>query len=204
MMTSLRIRDAVRGRVFRLLFSRSFGAWGRRTLIVAPIAIEGPAHIHLSDNVYVAAQTCLAAMPHTGAATCRLEIGEGSRLGRFNHIYASRRVSIGRQVLTANGVYISDNVHGYRDIEKAVLHQPIVQLRDVVIDDGSWIGHNACIIGASIGKHCIIGANAVVTRDVPDYCVVVGAPAVIIKRYDPTRGHWLATGPTGAFLDPIA
>lgn len=204
MMTGLRLRDALRGRVFRLLFARQFGGWGRQTLIVAPIAIEGTQRIHLGANVYVAAQTCLAATLHTGAAVCRLEIGDGSRIGRFNHIYATRRISIGRKVLTANGVYISDNLHGYRDITTAVLDQPITQTRDVAIGDGSWIGHNACVVGASIGRHCIVGANAVVTRDIPDYCVVVGAPAVIIKRYDAARGDWFATSPTGEFLDGIS
>lgn len=200
-MTHLRLRDAIRGRAFRLFFAHQFGGWGRRTLVVAPIAVEGAGRIHLGSDVYVAAQTCLAAMPHTGYPSCRLQIGDGSRIGRFNHLYATRRVVLGRQVLTANGVYISDNQHGYRDTTRAVLEQPIVQSRDVSIGDGSWIGHNACIVGASIGRHCVIGANAVVTRDIPDYCVAVGAPATIIRRYDPARRDWFATGPAGEFLD---
>lgn len=203
-MTILRLRDAIGGRVFRLIFARQFGQWGRRTLVIAPIAIEGPDRIHLGDDVYVAAQTCLAAVPHTGDTTCRLEIGDSARIGRFNHIYATRLIRIGRQVLTANGVYISDNQHGYRDITKAVVDQPIIQSKDVVIGDGSWIGHNACIAGASIGRHCVVGANSVVTRDIPDYCVAVGAPAIVIRRFDPARAAWFATGPDGAFLDNIA
>ena len=52
------------------------------------------------------------------------------------------------------------------------------------IGDNSWIGNHAAIIGCSVGRHCVVGANAVVTRDVPDYCVVAGSPARIIKRYD--------------------
>lgn len=201
MMFHLRLRDAVRGRAFRLLCARRFGGWGRDTLVIAPIAIEGAERIHLGDGVYVAAQTCLAAMPYTGAASCRLEIGDGSRIGRFNHIYATRRVTIGHRVLTANGVYISDNLHGYRDISRAVLDQPIVQTRDVKVGDDSWLGHNACVVGVSIGRHCVIGANAVVTRDIPDYCVAVGAPAAIVRRYDPARADWFATDQTGEFLD---
>lgn len=204
MMPYLRLKDAVRARAFRLLFARNFGEWGQRTLVVAPVAIEGAARIRLGDDVYVAAQTCLAAVPHTGHNDCRLEIGNGSRIGRFNHIYATRSVRIGSKVLTANGVYISDNLHGYRDPTTAVLDQPVVQSNDVSIGDGSWLGHNVCVTGASIGRHCVIGANAVVTRDIPDFCVAIGAPAIIIRRYDPARGDWRKTDAAGNFLNEAA
>lgn len=53
----------------------------------------------------------------------------------------------------------------------------------VSIGDGSYIGINAVIVGnVKIGKHCVIGANSVVTKDVPDYCVAVGSPARVIKK----------------------
>lgn len=50
------------------------------------------------------------------------------------------------------------------------------------IGEGSWIGENVCVCGANIGKHCVIGANSVVTKDIPDYSVAVGCPARIIKK----------------------
>ena len=55
---------------------------------------------------------------------------------------------------------------------------------NVEIGDGTWIGENVCIIGASIGKQCVIGANSVVLKDIPDYCVAVGLPAKVIKKYN--------------------
>jgi acetyltransferase-like isoleucine patch superfamily enzyme len=57
------------------------------------------------------------------------------------------------------------------------------------------------VIGASIGKHCVIGSNAVVTKDIPDYCVAIGIPARIIKRYNPEVGKWLRTNPDGSFKE---
>lgn len=204
MIPHIRIANAVRARLFAMLFGRQFGRFGHRTMIVAPVAIEGAARIHLGDDVYVAAKSCLAATPHSGSATCRLEIGDGSRIGRFNHIYATRSVRLGRKVLTANNVYISDNVHGYGDPNVAVMDQPVEQLRDVEIGDGSWLGHNVCVIGATIGRHCVVGANAVVTRDLPDYCIAVGAPATIIRRYDQASGEWRRTQPDGSFLEETA
>ena len=47
-----------------------------------------------------------------------------------------------------------------------------------------------CILGASVGKHCVIGANSVVTKDIPDYCVAVGSPAVVVKRYNTINKKW--------------
>lgn len=203
MIPHLRLANAVRARLFRILFARRFAAFGRKTLVVAPIAIEGAERIHLGANVYVAAQTCLAARPH-GGEDCRLEIGDGCRIGRFNHIYATRRVVLGEGVLTANGVYISDNAHTFRDIGRPVVDQPIEQLQDVEIGKGSWLGHNACIIGVTIGQGCVVGANAVVTRNLPDFCVAVGAPARIIRRYDVVSGEWRRTEPDGTIIETVS
>lgn len=187
-------------RLFRLVFARRFAGFGRGTSVIFPAGVDGAANITLGDDVYIAYKTYLAALPHTGQAECRLEIGSGCRIGRFNHIYATQRVVLGANVLTANNVYISDNLHGYRNPDVPILQQPIVQNGVVEIGEGSWLGHNACVLGVRIGRHCVIGANAVVTRDIPDHCVAVGAPATIIRRYDPTTLAWRSTHPDGTFL----
>lgn len=120
-----------------------------------------------------------------------LSIGDGCAFGYNNHITAVRRVVIGNNVLTANNVYISDNLHGYEDITVPVMHQPIKFKREVSIGDGSWIGENVCVIGAHIGKNCVIGANAVVSSDIPDYSVAVGIPAKVIKQFDQGTQQWI-------------
>ena len=187
-------------RLFRLVFARRFAGFGRGTSVIFPAGVDGAANITLGDDVYIAYKTYLAALPHTGQTECRLEIGSGCRIGRFNHIYATQRVVLGANVLTANNVYISDNLHGYRNPDVPILQQPIVQNGVVEIGEGSWLGHNACVLGVRIGRHCVIGANAVVTRDIPDHCVAVGAPATIIRRYDPATLAWRSTHPDGTFL----
>ena len=81
-------------------------------------------------------------------------------------------------------MYITDCDHEYRNIDVSVINQGIVQRgQKVSIGGGSYIGINAVIVGnVKIGNHCVIGANSVVTKDVPDYCVAVGSPAKVIRK----------------------
>lgn len=67
------------------------------------------------------------------------------------------------------------------------MKQPIIQKGTVEIGEGSWIGENVCIIGAHIGRHCVIGANSIVTKNIPDYSIAVGTPA---KDYDFEKKEW--------------
>lgn len=196
----LRLPVSLYVRWFRLAFGRRFRKFGRGVSVIFPAGIDGAANIALGDDVYIAYKTFLAAVPHTGQPQCLLAIGSGCRIGRFNHIYATQRVVLGDHVLTANNVYISDNLHGYQDPDVPIVLQPIRQNRTVSIGAGSWLGHNAVVLGAQIGRQCVIGANAVVTTDIPDHCVAVGAPAVIIRRFDPATQTWRRTTPDGSFM----
>lgn len=159
-------------------------------IILKALRIDGKSNISIGERVVVQRMTWLAAVPLTGLSECNLRIGAGSVIGNFNHIYATGTISIGENVLTADKVYISDNLHGYQNPDLPVLAQPVQQLQPVTIGDGSWLGENVCVIGANIGCHCIVGANSVVTHDIPDYSVAVGVPAKIIKKYNHKTKKW--------------
>lgn len=113
-------------------------------------------------------------------------IGSGCRFGAYNHITCINSITIGNNCLTGKWVTITDNSHGDTDIESLQLspiNRPLVSKGAVIIGDNVWIGDKATILpGVSIGDGAVIGANAVVTKDVPPYCVVGGNPARIIKR----------------------
>ena len=173
---------------------------GWRARIVAPLKIFGAANISIGANVTVEYKTWLAAYPHTGASNCSLIIEDGTQIGNFNHIYATSKIHIGKKVLTADKVYISDNSHSYENVDMAINDQKIKQLQEVSIGDGAWLGENVCVIGANIGKGSVIGANSVVTKNIPDYCIAVGTPARIIKRYNFDLKTWLKTTAEGEFI----
>jgi acetyltransferase-like isoleucine patch superfamily enzyme len=163
-----------------------------KALVIKPLRISGKKYISICKSVRVNKYAWLIALKLDDYEP-ELIIQKGCSLGDFNHIAAVRKVVLGEFVLTANGVYISDNIHSYEDINLPVMHQPVRFKSEVYIGDGSWIGENACIIGAKIGKHCIVGANAVVTSDIPDYSVAVGMPARVIKKYNLATKKWERT-----------
>ena len=166
-----------------------FQHFGNSSYINCALQIDGAKYIYIGRKCSIEYKTWLAAMPLTGFEP-KLVIEDGCNIGHFNHIYATKSIVLHKNVLTADKVYISDNNHDYENVNLPILQQSIVQNGEVEIGEGSWLGENVCVLGAKIGKHCIIGANSVVTKDIPDYCVAVGAPAKIIKRYDFVCKKW--------------
>ena len=106
---------------------------------------------------------------------------------------------------TGHHVYITDQNHGYDDVDPPISQQTMPE-RPVVIGDGSWLGYGTVVLpGARIGRHVTVGANSVVTGELPDYSVAVGVPATVIRRYIDGQG-WvrptLVAPATGAQMSP--
>ena len=118
-------------------------------------------------------------------------IGDNVSINNDCHIGCVNKITIGNNVLIASRVYISDHSHGissYIDIHIPPSERKVYSKGPVVIEDGVWIGEGACILaGVRIGQYSIVGANAVVNRDVPPYRFVGGVPARIIKTLSPTK-----------------
>jgi acetyltransferase-like isoleucine patch superfamily enzyme len=177
--------------VWKLKNRRKFKFFGVGSSIKRSIRFKNPENIVIGDRVRIGYKTWLSCTNQTGYQNPELIIGSDTYVGNFNHIYATKKIEIGSNVLIADKVYISDNQHTYEDINIPIKRQPLKQLSPVSIGDGSWIGENVCIVGATIGKNCVIGANSVVTKNIPDFCVAVGIPARIIKRYDLNKCAWI-------------
>lgn len=117
-----------------------------------------------------------------------VSIGDRCLIGKGSGIVGHFSITIGNDVWTGHHVYITDQNHGYESIEIPISQQSQPE-RPVVIGDGSWLGFGTVVLpGVTIGKHVVIGANSVVTHDIPDYSVAVGAPAQVVKRYLPDSG----------------
>ena len=176
--------------VLRPCYRLRFREFGRHVSIRRPVCLKGVKYMSVGDRVIVKERGWLEARPLERGGECLLSIGSGTSIGYFSQIYAVRRIEIAENVLMGSGVYITDCTHGYEDVSRPVIGQPSRFVAAGEIGEGSWIGSHAALIGVKVGRHCVVGANAVVTEDVPDYCVVAGVPARIVKRYDPDTGEW--------------
>ena len=112
-----------------------------------------------------------------------IEIGDNVVLRPGTYIDADiGKLIIEDNVLFGPNIYITTTNHNYEDITKPVQDQGNSE-NIIRIKEGSWIGTGAIIFnGVTIGKNAVVGAGAVVKEDVPDYCVVGGVPAKVIKQ----------------------
>jgi acetyltransferase-like isoleucine patch superfamily enzyme len=102
-------------------------------------------------------------------------------------------VIIGNDVMFAQNVVLSGMNHQYERIDISPTQQDITT-NQIIIEDNVWIGANSVVIpGITIGKHAVIGAGSVVTKDVASYTVVVGNPAKVVKRYNWETKQWEKT-----------
>lgn len=187
-----RILDKIRNIIYLYVAKLKVGHIGRRSVVISPLHLSGKG-IRIGENTKIQYKSWIEANPLTGEKKAELIIGDRCSIGHFNEIYATKSIIIENDVLTADRVYITDNLHGYENIDMPIIRQPIKQISSVRIGEGSWLGIGVAVIGAKIGKHCVIGANAVITKDIPDYCVAVGIPARIIKRYNFNTKQWEKT-----------
>ena len=117
-----------------------------------------------------------------------INIGSNSRIGLCNTIIGP--VTIGNNVNLAQNITISGLNHNYQDPNKTIISQGITT-SPIIIEDDVWIGANSVILACTrIGKHSLIGAGSVVTKNIPDYSVAVGNPAKIIKQYNFQKRVW--------------
>jgi acetyltransferase-like isoleucine patch superfamily enzyme len=175
----------------KLWYNKFLKNAGKNSAIINPLKISNPENIILGDNVIINQLSWLLTININKNHPPELKFDDGVNIGHFNHITCVNKVYIGKNVLTADKVYISDNIHGYNNINIPIKNQGVISKGEVYIDDNTWIGENVSIIGSKIGKHCIIGSNSVVTRDIPDFSVAVGAPAKVIKKYDKKKKKWI-------------
>jgi len=116
-------------------------------------------------------------------------IGDHTLIGMSNVIIGP--VTIGNNVITAQHVVVSGLNHVYSDVLTPISRQK-VKTAAIIIEDDCWIAANVVITaGVRIGKHSVIGAGVVVTKDVPPYSIVAGNPGKVIKKFDFEKDSWI-------------
>jgi serine acetyltransferase len=186
---------------------RRFAAFGAHSLMAFPTgAVYGEGWIEVGDQCMIAelVTLCAGMAPgHDLGPEPVLRLGDRCVIGRGSHIVAHHSIEIGDDVFTGPYVYITDQNHSYADLDVPVGRQWPVN-SSVRIGAGTWLGTGAVILpGANIGRNVVVAAGAVVRGAVPDYAVVGGVPAKVIREYVAGVG-WLApaSGPASVPVLP--
>lgn len=159
------------------------------------VILNHPECLYFGRNVSINRYSCF--MPCLEYAsvkyTPKIVVGDNVVIGVRNSFAAIDGVYIGNNVLFAGYVHVTDHSHGYEDITRPIEGQPLISKGPVIIEDDCWLGFNSEILsGVHIGRHSVVAAHAVVTRDVPAYSIVAGNPARIIKKYDENSKTWIS------------
>jgi acetyltransferase-like isoleucine patch superfamily enzyme len=174
---------------------RRFAAFGAGSLMAFPTgAVYGERWIEVGDQCMIAelVTLCAGMAPgHDLGPEPVVRVGDRCVIGRGSHIVAHHSIEIGADVFTGPYVYITDQNHSYADVEVPVGRQWPVN-SSVRIGAGTWLGTGAIVLpGSVIGRNVVVAAGAVVRGKVPDYAVVGGVPAKVIREYVAGTG-WAA------------
>ena len=172
--------------------SKRFGKFGVGSSISWPTGSGfGEKWIWIGEDVLIAADVTLSAGMGPGQEMVTnpvVRIGDRCLIGRGTSIIGHLSIEIGEDVFTGMDVYITDQNHGYENLELPIGKQ-LPSEQPVSIGKNSWIGSGAIILpGSKIGDHVVIGANSVVTGEIPSFSVAVGSPARVVRQYD--GGSW--------------
>ena len=178
-----RLKERVWAKIFSVLSSRAFASFGSRTVIVPPVRLSGEGRIAIGSGVFIGSDSWLQVIGDDSPDVA-LVVGDGSSIAGHAVLSAAASLTLGRKVLLARNVYISDHIHAYASTELAVLDQGLTRIQPVSIGDGAWLGQNVVVCpGVRIGSGAVIGANAVVTEDIPPHSLAVGAPARVVREF---------------------
>lgn len=165
---------------------------GKSSYIAKPLYLKGLGYIEIGCNVAVYKNCRIEIIDQYGDQKFvpRFSIGDYTQIHQNAHITCAGSIKIGKNVVIASNVTITDIIHQYTDIATPINWQRI-ELAPVEIGDQSYVYNNCVIVpGVKIGRHCIIGANSVVTNNVPDYCLAAGNPTRIVRKFSMDKNIW--------------
>jgi acetyltransferase-like isoleucine patch superfamily enzyme len=162
---------------------------GKDAYIYRPRRIDGPQFIEIGDRSTVDRYGWLSALGSYGDARYkpRIVIGNDVHIGRYACVTSISSIVIEDGCLISEHVYISDHSHGMDQRKGLIVEQPLVSKGPVRIGENTFIGYRVCVLpGVTLGRHCIVGAGAVVTHSFPNFSVIGGCPARLIRLNSPT------------------
>ena len=179
-----------------LVYKPFFGKFSFPSYIGKPIYINNFKKIFIGKRVRIFPNSRIECL----SEDAKIIIHDNVSIGHNLHLTAFSTLEISKNCTISSNVLITDNQHTYLEIGDHIMNQKSV-IKKTFIGENCFIGTGAVIdAGTILGKQCIVGANAVVSGLYPDYCVIVGAPGRIVKRYDTNTKVWKKTKANSDFI----
>jgi acetyltransferase-like isoleucine patch superfamily enzyme len=187
-------------KIYTYFLSKKFYHFGKNTLVKPLLNSSHEEFISIGDNVEIGMFSRITVSTKFGGHKCkstnkiRLKIGNNVDIGNNTFISANNNITIGNHVIMSAYVFISDHDHGIKDINHNLHHQAITNGGYVNIKDNVFLGTKCSVLkNVTIGEHSSIGANSVITHDIPAYSIAAGNPARVIAHYDFKTSKWISS-----------
>ena len=162
---------------WELMRRRAFARWPLHGNVLESLRehrLEIGEHVLLEPGVWL-----------TAPGQARIRIGQGTFLNLGVMIASAELVEVGEHCMFANGCFVTDADHRFDDPSRPVPWQGFTSQGPTRVGDNVWCGANVVITGGvTVGERCVIGANSVVTRDIPPFSIAAGAPAKVLRKIE--------------------
>ncbi|MFB0494232.1 acetyltransferase-like isoleucine patch superfamily enzyme [Mucilaginibacter sp. OAE612] len=169
-----------------------FNGVGKKAIVFKQNILVFAKGITLGNNAILLPNSRIELLPRYAGVEFepKLVLGDNSQIHPNCHITCADSIVIGNDVIVTSNVTITDIIHPHDDINIPI-NKTKLKTFPVKLGDQTYVYNNSVILpGTETGRHCVIAANSVVSGKYPDYCVIAGAPAKIIKKYNAESGLW--------------
>jgi acetyltransferase-like isoleucine patch superfamily enzyme len=187
------VKQVLKKKIKDILYRPTGAVLGDSSYIYPPSRLPFREHLSVGRNTIIRPDSylCPLRMYREQQFSSYISIGNNVYIGDHAFFVAIHSITLEDGCVVSENVYITDNAHGLHPERGPIMEQPLESKGPVHIGRNSFIGYRACIMpGVTLGEHCIVGANSVVTRSFPGYSMVAGCPARLIKSYSKSTKSW--------------